>query len=613
MQESFFDTGKDMQTALTQIGADSSILKAAIKLKYKYPTLVQSKLMELSQEKNHIVIKSKARSGKTSGVLLLALHKMIQRINKSKKKPHFVAIVCPNKAVCNTNEALLENLMAFAKEEYEISHLNLTKTSYEIFENEMFLEAKKRLIIIGTPASFKKMLLSLPNADYFHQSIETIFLDELNFMFSFGYETDLHDFLSFYKDRAEGINIFFSLSSEDERIKALKSLIMRNSVAIKFNEQPTGGEEEGGSGAVLLNEFFYISDEITRYICLYVLFKLKLVGGRTLIICKDVDEMYKVNAFLERCQIKTSKVYNPLWPVKVRQYFLTVFNTSLINILVSTIDIFEVGRQNPNNKGGLREVDNIITMDLSLIVDLYDRITEFLNDKKSIPCLIEFLSPTEESKELLFELLEQAKSRSKGNNISQLPVKEDQVKTFRYRCTDIYKSITQKQINTLKTLDIKKQLVKSKELKEYFDDHSKERELVIKDIEKLAQKVARHSVKMQDHVPSYLLEEAKAEIIPEETNKKKKGKIIKQKYNEDYESSLAKRMAGNSLSLDDVKKRRKMDGDKYLTINDELEDPTVTDPSRLIPLSNRKLWKMRHRKPLKKINKRLQKKGIFES
>jgi len=323
--------------------------------------------------------------------------------------------------------------------------------------------------------------------------------------------------------------------------------------------------------------------------------------------------MYKVNAFLERCQIKTSKVYNPLWPVKVRQYFLTVFNTSLINILVSTIDIFEVGRQNPNNKGGLREVDNIITMDLSLIVDLYDRITEFLNDKKSIPCLIEFLSPTEESKELLFELLEQAKSRSKGNNISQLPVKEEQVKTFRYRCTDIYKSITQKQINTLKTLDIKKQLVKSKELKEYFDDHSKERELVIKDIEKLAQKVARHSVKMQDHVPSYLLEEAKAEIIPEETNKKKKGKIIKQKYNEDYESSLAKRMAGNSLSLDDVKKRRKMDGDKYLTINDELEDPTVTDPSRLIPLSNRKLWKMRHRKPLKKINKRLQKKGIFES
>jgi len=54
-----------------------------------------------------------------------------------------------------------------------------------------------------------------------------------------------------------------------------------------------------------------------------------------------------------------------------------------------------------------------------------------------------------------------------------------------------------------------------------------------------------------------------------------------------------------------------MDSNQYIVINKELEDPTITDASRLIPLSNKKLWKIRHKKPLKKQNKRMMKKGIY--
>lgn len=612
MQESFLDTTVDMQAALTNIEADPAILKAAIKLKYKNPTLIQSKLLELSQQKKHIVIKSKASSGKTSGTLLVGLHKMIQRVKKHQKKPTFMVIICPNKAVCNANEALLEKLIGFAKEDYEISHLNLTKTAYEIFENEMFLEAKKRLIILGTPALYKKMLMSLPNTEHFHQNVETIFLDELNFMFSFGYEADLREILTIYKDRAEKMNIVFSLSNEDDRVKNLKSLIMKDSATLKFNDQGDG--TSGMDQIALVNEFFHISNEVGKFICLYVLFKLKFIGGRTLILCKDTDEAYKVHAFLERSQIKTSKVYSHEWPTNVRHYFATIFNSSLVNILVATTDIFELGRQTPGNKHGLREIDNIITWELELIVDLYDKLPDFLDSRKSIPCLIELLSPTEENKELLFSLLETAKGRAKGNGIQQLPVKEDQLRSFSYRCTDVLESITKKQIDNMKNVDIKRQVLKSKELKEYFEDHQKERDLVIHDLESMTKQIALHSVKMQNDVPSYLIQDStlRNEIIPKE-NKQTRGRIIKEKYNEDYESNLAKRMAGNDLSMDDVKKKRKMTGDKYLKVRDDLEDPLVTDPTRLIPLSNRKLWKMKHKKPLKRINKRLEKKGIFQS
>jgi ATP-dependent RNA helicase DDX56/DBP9 len=35
------------------------------------------------------------------------------------------------------------------------------------------------------------------------------------------------------------------------------------------------------------------------------------------------------------------------------------------------------------------------------------------------------------------------------------------------------------------------------------------------------------------------------------------------------------------------------------------------DPSRLVPLSSKKLWKMKHGYKLKKVNKHLEKKGVF--
>ena len=61
--------------------------------------------------------------------------------------------------------------------------------------------------------------------------------------------------------------------------------------------------------------------------------------------------------------------------------------------------------------------------------------------------------------------------------------------------------------------------------------------------------------------------------------------------------------------MDDVHKKRK-DNSRYVYINPNKEDPLIMGPDELKPTSSRKLWKIRHRKPLKKKNKRLEKKGI---
>ena len=42
-----------------------------------------------------------------------------------------------------------------------------------------------------------------------------------------------------------------------------------------------------------------------------------------------------------------------------------------------------------------------------------------------------------------------------------------------------------------------------------------------------------------------------------------------------------------------------------------MENPDETNPDKLMPLSNRKQWKIKHKKKLHHKNKRLESKGIF--
>jgi len=50
-----------------------------------------------------------------------------------------------------------------------------------------------------------------------------------------------------------------------------------------------------------------------------------------------------------------------------------------------------------------------------------------------------------------------------------------------------------------------------------------------------------------------------------------------------------------------------------MVIDTSKENPMITDPDQLKPLSNRKLWQIRHNKRIKKKNIRLEKKGIFQT
>lgn len=54
----------------------------------------------------------------------------------------------------------------------------------------------------------------------------------------------------------------------------------------------------------IVPQFYHIGDELTKYIITYIMFKLGFIAGKTLIICENIEQMYKLYMFLDRIGVR---------------------------------------------------------------------------------------------------------------------------------------------------------------------------------------------------------------------------------------------------------------------------------------------------------------------
>lgn len=133
-------------------------------------------------------------------------------------------------------------------------------------------------------------------------------------------------------------------------------------------------------------------------------------------------------------------------------------------------------------------------------------------------------------------------------------------------------------------------------------------------MQKLSQNLKKFEIRCEQEVPEYLVPEFikdQRKLFENKTTKKLEKVLVKSK-NQEFEQSLKRRMEGQNLDISDLKKKIKQQGDQYVMVDQSKENEEDTDPSRLKVLSSKKLWKLKHGYKLQKINKRLEKNGIFD-
>ena len=85
----------------------------------------------------------------------------------------------------------------------------------------------------------------------------------------------------------------------------------------------------------IANALIYRCAEDEKFLLIYVIFKLKLVKGKSIVFVGDIDRCYRLKLFLEQFGIK-SCVLNSELPVNSRIHVVEEFNKNVYDIIIAT-------------------------------------------------------------------------------------------------------------------------------------------------------------------------------------------------------------------------------------------------------------------------------------
>lgn len=227
-----------------------------------------------------------------------------------------------------------------------------------------------------------------------------------------------------------------------------------------------------------------------KFILLYALIKLNLIYGKTLIRIASVDDAYKLKLYFSRFGI-LSQVLNPEMPVNTQYAIVQNFSLGHFDYIIST-------KHDKNMK--LKHVRNVIFFN---VIGNYSEYSKSVNTVAFADGYVLTLITGNEELTAINNLQEKQKAHLGGVQFAELPVKRHILSNFEYRCTDALKSVTPKAIKNEKARELKRQILHSKKLKNYFEEHPQEKEILSKDMNK--GKAPDYRFAELRNIPDYLM------------------------------------------------------------------------------------------------------------
>jgi ATP-dependent RNA helicase DDX56/DBP9 len=305
-----------------------------------------------------------------------------------------------------------------------------------------------------------------------------------------------------------------------------------------------------------------------KYLVLYTMLQLSMVQGKVLLYVNSSDSAYKVHLFLREFSIH-SLVLNYELPKSTRHLTVSNFINKEVNILI----VSDPDEETSQNKGCKRHkvyktpVSVLFNFEFPTSINVYRRrLQDVTADISSNITVLSFVLPEELP---LLEKLQRRFAKKEEAKLEDLQLKMTEFERFRYRCSDVFRTVGDSKVKKTKLNEVKKALLASKTLKEHFEENPNDRKLLQK---------AKYKPKVKAHlanVPVYLLPES----IKDQEDPTFRYKAA------DFEARLARRQKRPARDI----------AEEYVE-----EEPTQINWQDLPPISNRKWWKIRHHKSLQK-------------
>ncbi|CAR28122.1 hypothetical protein ZYGR_0N06130 [Zygosaccharomyces rouxii] len=558
----------DDSTSFESLQLDPRLLQAVKRNGFLHPTLIQSHAIPLAlQQKRDIIAKAATGSGKTLAYLIPVIQTILnykESLQDENDQNQTLGIVLvPTKELANQVYSVLEKMTLYCSK--DIRSLNVSSDISNSVLNTLLLE--KPEIIVATPGKLVTLLETNTEAISLDE-LKFLVIDEVDLVLTFGYEEDLTK-IAQYLPLKKNLQTFLMSATLNDDIQNLKQQFCRFPAILKFNDDEISRDQKK------LAQYYVKTTEFDKFLLCYVIFKLALIRGKTLVFVNNIDRGYKLKLVLEQFGIKSS-ILNSELPINSRQHIVDQFNKNLFHILIATDDTdyikeeeeelaHEEGRddgntesQNKSKHGSkknreygvsrgvdFKNVSCVLNFDLPTTAKSYvHRVGRTARAGKS-GTAISFVVPRKEygkhkpsmcttaikDEKILSRIIKQQSKLG----LEMLPYSFDkkQVEGFRYRMEDGFRAVTQVAVREARIKELKQELLMSDKLKRHFEENPQE-------LQSLRHDKELHPARVQQHlkrVPDYLLPEPLREgkspqigFVPFHKNGKKrakKGKVQK--------------------------------------------------------------------------------------
>ncbi|KAL2392384.1 ATP-dependent RNA helicase dbp9 [Exophiala dermatitidis] len=523
------------EPSFDSFGLDPRLMQAVAKANYSAPTPVQAKVIPMALEGKDILAKSKTGSGKTAAYILPILQSILRRKKTSpKNKVISTLILVPTRELADQVQKAFASLSAFCTK--DVQSLNLTQRLSDAVLQAVLQDSPD--IIVSTPGRVTQYLnsgrISLAN-------ISHLVIDEADIVLSYGYEDDINIVASLLP---RGVQTFLVSATLTPEVEELKGMFCRDATVVKIDEK-----EEKGEG---ITQYVVRCGEDEKFLLIYVLFKLRLVKGKSIIFVQDVDRSYRLKLFLEQFGIK-SCVLNAELPVNSRLHVVQEFNKGLYDILIAADDQEVLGGIVRRSKTRAHDQENEMSDEDDGTEEHVAKKSRISKNEKdygvsrgidfqNVACVINFdlpqtsksythrigrtaragkagmaLSfvipkdrygkhkatsiPSAKNDERVLEKII-ARQAKKGNEVKPYHFDMAQVDAFRYRMNDALRAVTRAAVHEARAREIKQELIKSEKLRKHFEENPEDLRHLRHDGEHSA--IVRHQSHLK-HVPDYLM------------------------------------------------------------------------------------------------------------
>jgi hypothetical protein len=211
-----------------------------------------------------------------------------------------------------------------------------------------------------------------------------------------------------------------------------------------------------------------------------------------MLITETLNEAYKVKMVLNRFCMKIS-IINPEQPKETKKNQVHIFNIGHTELLIVPKQVAE------KESIPVRDLLNVIVWDMPSSLASYREMAKLIEYENG--SMLSFLPSSDTTPTDIVK--KQMMKKYKKNLMVELPVKWKELEKIRTRVFDIYRAVTPKLIKTEKLNEVKKQILKSKKLKQYFSEHDDEKEILKGSIKSEQEKA--HMFKHLDFLPDYCI------------------------------------------------------------------------------------------------------------